>query len=245
MTGKQQNSGGIMKGWLALKRGAIYTTGTILATVALLTIAALTPRQWGKLPVREDCRYTVYVSGDAMHTNLIIPVKNEIFDWHQHLNLQQIGARPAHRYGYLQFGWGDRIFYVETPSWDQLSIRSALRALFLQNPAAMFMKGHVDVPKFPNEELKCVRLGAADYLALMQFVEASFQRDAQGRTLLLKGEAEAGFYAATGKYSLLRTCNSWVADGLRTAHVNTPVWGGLAPAVMRQVKNGCDCQTLP
>lgn len=243
MTGEQQNSGGIMKGWRSLKRKAIYTTATIAATVALLTIAALTPRQWGRLPVSGDCRFTVYVSGGAMHTNLIIPIKNEIFDWHQHLPLQQVGISPGERYRYLQFGWGDQIFYVETPSWDQLSIPSALRALFLQNPAAMFMKAHTDVPRFPDEELKCVRLGQADYLALMQFIDTSFQKDGQGQPLLIKSEAQGGFYAATGKYSLLRTCNSWTAEGLRAAQVNTPIWGGLAPAVMRQVQNGCDCQS--
>ncbi len=233
-----------MKYPVACKLVGLYLGGGILTIAVLLAIAALTPRKWNTASPSGNCEFPVYVSGGVMHTNLIVPVKTPVFDWGKHLNLEEIGHKPASNYRYLQFGWGDRIFYMETPSWEQMSLTSALRALFLQNPSAMFVKGHHTVPRYPSEELKCIRLGKTDYLSLMKFVDASFQTDARGQKLRLGNgqDGESGFYAAHGSYSMFKTCNSWTAGALRAANVNTPLWGGLAPAVMKQIRNGCACQ---
>ena len=217
--------------------------GTIAASV-LLTIAAFTPRKWGGNSTSEaDCNFTVYVTGDHFHTNLIVPVKTSVFDWSNRVELDSL-RRDATKAEYLQFGWGDRVFYAETPSWEKMDLLSAARSLFYwQNPSAVFVKTHPTLPQPAHEETKCIRLSQADYLALSQFLQASFQHDGQGRSIPIRQDqdGQSAFFAATGHYSILKTCNSWTADGLRAANVNTPVWGGLAPAVMRQVGNGCGC----
>lgn len=226
-----------------LQRVGFYGMCVGLGTLALLTIAALTPRQWHVSPQQADCKFRVYVSGDLMHTNFFVPVRTEAFDWSQHLDLAAIGKQVPADYRYLQFGWGDRIFYVETPSWEHVSFPSAVRSLVLQNPAALFVKGHMTLPHSPNEALKCVSLSEGNYVKLMHFLKASFQTDQQGNVQRISSgqDGDSSFYNATGYYSILRTCNSWTADGLRTADVNTPVWGGLAPAVLHQLKDTCGC----
>ena len=225
------------------KRVGFYGLCGTLTAIALLTVAALTPRQWHASPQPADCRFSVYVSGGAMHTNFFVPVRNEAFDWSQHLDLAALGKQASTNYRYLQFGWGDRIFYLETPSWDKINILSALRSLLLQNPAALFVKGHPSVPQYSNETLRCISLSKGNYLKLMHFIKASFQTN-QGKPLRIGTgqDGDSSFYAATGRYSSLKTCNSWIAEGLRTADVNTPLWGGLAPAVMRQLNNTCECK---
>lgn len=220
--------------------------GTIAtsALLMLLTIAAFTPRKWGGNATPEaDCNFTVYVTGDHFHTNLIVPVKTAVFDWSNRVELGALRGEVIQAQ-YLQFGWGDRIFYAETPSWEKMDLLSAARSLFYwQNAAALFVKAHATLPQPAHEQTQCIRLSQADYLALTQFLQASFQRDGQGRSIPIRKDqnGQSGFFAATGHYSLLKTCNSWTADGLRAANVNTPVWGGLAPAVLRQVGNGCGC----
>jgi uncharacterized protein (TIGR02117 family) len=228
---------------VVLRRVGLYVSGSILTVLVVLAIAAITPRKWGSLPPQGDCGLKIYVSGDVMHTNLIVPVSSTAFDWRKHLDLDNVGNRSARDYRYLQFGWGDRIFYMETPSWAEMNYVSALRALLLQNPSAIFVKGHPTVPHYPSEKLKCLSLSHSDYLALMKYIEASFQADAQGEKLRLGSgqDGESGFYAANGKYSMFRTCNSWTADALRAANVNTPLWGGLAPAVMFHLRDDCQC----
>jgi uncharacterized protein (TIGR02117 family) len=238
-----ESFGALMNVKAILRRVVWFLVISILGVLVLVAIAVLTPRKWGTLPPSGNCNFKVYISGGVMHTNLIVPVQTPVYDWRKHLDLEQVGTSSAASYRYLQFGWGDRIFYMETPSWGKMNYASALRALVLQNPSAMFVKGHETVPRYPSEELKCLRLGERDYLALMQFIAASFQADAQGREIWLGSgqDRESGFYAATGNYSMFKTCNSWTADGLRSANVNTPVWGGLAPAVMYHLRNGCQC----
>lgn len=227
--------------WRRAGQIGLYGLCSIAGTFILLAIAALTPRQW--LPAQpSDCKFKIYVSGDMMHTNLFVPVRNDAYDWNQHLNLAALGKSPPATYRYLQFGWGDRIFYVETPSWDKISISSALRSLLLQNSAALFVKGHPSVPHYPNETLRCISLDQAHYLKLMHFLKASFQTNHQGQERISSGQdGDSSFYAATGHYSMFKTCNSWTAEGLRSAGVNTPLWGGLAPAVMHQLKDSCGC----
>jgi hypothetical protein len=80
-----------------------------------------------------------------------------------------------------------------------------------------------------------------DYLQLMEFIQDSFQIDANGKEIRIGNghNPHAGFYAAKGSYSLLRNCNSWTAEGLRKADVNTPFWDGLSSGIMLHLRSGC------
>jgi uncharacterized protein (TIGR02117 family) len=225
-----------------LRRLGRYAAIALLATISIGVVTSLVPRQWGKPVSGEDCRYTVYITGGTMHTNLIVPLQTDAYNWREALDVQAIGGNPT-TFQYLQFGWGDRAWYVETSSWSEINFLSGLRALFLQNPAALFVMGQAQVPRYPSETLKCMRLGQADYQALMQFINRSFQtRNSKKQLITLSRDRAGAFYEATGKYSLLYTCNAWTADALNAANVNTPIWGSFAPAVMNQIRNGCECE---
>ncbi|MGI0486032.1 TIGR02117 family protein [Pantanalinema rosaneae CENA516] len=225
------------------KRWGSYLGLGCLGLIAVLTIAAITPRQW-QIPPSHDCRFTIYITSDGMHTNFFVPVRTAIYDWSQQLDLEAIGNDAATNYRYLQFGWGDRLFYMQTPSWQEVRLTNALRALFYwRNAAAIFVKGHATAPQVGHEQVTCLHLSATNYLALMQFLQATFQTDAQGQVDRLGSgqDQQSSFYAATGFYSILYTCNSWTAEGLRAANINTPLWGGLAPPIMWHLRNGCEC----
>ncbi len=217
----------------------------IAGLAGLLAIATVIPRRW-TFPQPYACELPVYVASDGFHTNFFIPVETPVFNWRTVFDLDTIAQRSSQSYEYLQFGWGDRKFYIETPSWEQVRPTNALRALFYwRNPSALFIKGHPQLPHAGNEQLQCVKLDRADYLALMTFLQGTFQGSSSRPQRLASGQDGAsGFFAANGNYSVLMTCNSWTANGLRAANVNTPLWAGLAPPIMRQLRNGCDC-TVP
>jgi len=225
------------------RKAIAYSVLTITGVVALLAIAALTPRKW-KFPNNYACEFTLYISSDGFHTNFFVPVETAVFNWRTTLNLDELANQPGQGYQYLQFGWGDRIFYIETPSWDRVELTNALRALFYwNNSSALFVKGHPNLPEVPNEQMKCLKLDKTDYLALMQFIEGSFEIGDRGQKQRIASgqDQQSSFYAANGYYSILNTCNSWTANGLRAANVNTPLWGGLAQPVMFHLRNGCQC----
>ena len=229
----------------ALKSFARYGALTMLGIAIGLAIGYFTPRQWfptacGNQPIQ------IYVAGEAAHVNLMVPVKTAVYDWGEFLDLAKLGRQPA-TYRYLKVGWGDRAFYMNTPTWGNFQLTNALRALFApNNAAALYVQGYGDVPLEPGVEVKCVRLSEANYRQLVAFLQASFQQTAgqphPPQRLQDGYEATSSFYAATGHYSILRTCNSWAAEGLESAKVNTPLWSGLASAVMRQLPPSCNCK---
>ncbi|MEG4289706.1 DUF2459 domain-containing protein [Microcoleus sp. C2C3] len=53
------------------------------------------------------------MSNQGIHTEIIVPVKNEYFDGNQYLLLTEIGRDATSDYKYLSFGWGDRAFIEE------------------------------------------------------------------------------------------------------------------------------------
>lgn len=128
---------------------------------------------------------------------------------------------------------------MSTPSVADIKLSTTLKALFLPTPAVMSVKGYNLIPDYL--QVKCTKINQTDYLQLMQFIQASFKLDAKGKNIRLgNGHSHnAGFYAANGSYSILRSCNNWTAAGLRQADVNTPLWDGIPLAIMWHLRSNC------
>jgi uncharacterized protein (TIGR02117 family) len=210
----------------------------ILSLGIVLLLGCLTPTKW-YYRAQSDCTYPVYISSvQNFHVEIVVPVANDVFDWRSHLTLSKIGPH-ADNYRYLSFGWGDRKFFMNA-SFDPITI---FDTLFLPGPTVMHVWGHPDLKELSSHglEVKQINLNRKNYLALMKFIDAGFQHDAQHKVRYLRQGLyrESGFYDAVGSYSILRTCNTWTAEALRKADVNTPVWPALAQPVMYQLKSNC------
>ncbi|WP_017653004.1 DUF2459 domain-containing protein [Fortiea contorta] len=210
----------------------------VLSSLALLAVGALMPRKWSSY-LKNNCDLEVCVADRGIHSDIIVATKTPIFDWHKYISVQAIGTDAANDYKYLSFGWGDRDFYMLTPSLAEMKFSTTFKALFLPTPSVMHVQGYQLRPDYFH--IKCIRVNQADYLKLMQFIQASFQLDTKGDKIRLGNghSTNAGFYQAMGSYSLLRNCNSWTAEGLRTADINTPVWDGLSLGIMLHLKSNC------
>jgi uncharacterized protein (TIGR02117 family) len=222
--------------WLKLCRAG--ATG-IVAIVILLVIGYFTPRKWAYTP-KTGCDYRVCVANVGIHTNIVVPVRNAIFDWRPLLELRELKGKRAKSFQYLSFGWGDRLFYMQTPTPADLKLTNALDALFTPGPSVMYVEGYAQRPR--GVELKCVPVTRQDYLQLMTFIQTSFQTNSQHQATLAGAgyNANASFYEAYGTYSIFRTCNAWTAEALRAADLNTPLWDASSSAVMYHLKNGCN-----
>lgn len=210
----------------------------LLSLGIVLWLGCLTPTKW-YYRTQADCTYPVYISSvQNFHVEIVVPVANDVFDWRSHLTFSQIGPN-ADNYRYLSFGWGDRNFFMNA-SFDPITI---FDTLFLPGPTVMHVWGHPDLKELSSYglEVKQIRLNRKNYLMLMKFIDAGFQHDAQHQVRYLRRGLyrESGFYDAVGSYSILRTCNTWTAEALRKADVNTPVWPALAQPVMYQLKSNC------
>ena len=230
---------------MKLKRCLLLTTRFfvtgILAAVVTLTVGYLTPRQWSQVSP-QSCNVTIYVAGNNFHTNIIVPVRTPEFDWSNQLNLAEIGHQGKNNYYFLSFGWGDRVFYLNTPTLKDVKVLTTLRALLLPTETVVHVQGHLTVPSSSSQyRVKALRISRQGYLNLSQFLISSLARDSEGEPILIQQSHRysGSFYEANGSYSIFKTCNDWIAIGLRAAEVNTPIWSGLAGAVFKHLRAGC------
>jgi uncharacterized protein (TIGR02117 family) len=224
------SSGGLRLGYrrperLGKRRLALTALGAgLLATACLGPVRELDPPRSG------EATTTVYVVGHGWHSGIVIrrdQIPTEA--WPEHLRFP-----PA---PFLEVGWGDRAFYQSPDA----GIGRALRAAFASGGSVLHVAGLGRSPAelFTRAEIVTVELSGRDVEALARFVSRAYARDASGDPIDLGPGLHLGsrFYAATGRYSLLYTCNSWIAEALRAGGCPiTPAWALTAGNLLFQAK---------
>jgi len=216
-----------------------YFVGSILGIISLFLISAFIPRKWDNYS-KQACDYQICIVNTGIHSNILIPTQNNAYNWQNHLPIDKIGIDAVDDYKYLSFGWGDKDFYMTISSISDFNFYTVFKAVFLPTSSVMYVRGYQSLPK--NIEVKCIYTNKANYLRLSNFIEASFKLDRNNRKIRIGNgyTSTAGFYAAKGNYSILRTCNAWTGDALRKADINTPLWDSLSFAIMLHLRSGCE-----
>lgn len=177
----------------------------------LLSLLGTNPRQVECM--RKD---EIYVTSNGIHLNIIIPV--HLLD-----ESRLTGWRVEEGVKYLGFGWGDKGFYLETPTWSDLRANVAFKALFLNTESAVHV---VRYQRFADHWL-AIPLCDAQLDNLLAYIYRTFEEDHLGRVIEIKGAGYTKadrFYEARGTYTFLKTCNNWVNTALKEAEVKTSVW---------------------
>jgi uncharacterized protein (TIGR02117 family) len=179
---------------------------------------------------------TVYIRSNGVHTDLVVPIADTVKDWRTFMSAQFF-RRPDTSHTHMAFGWGDRGFYLEVPTWAELTVGAGLRAMSGQGPAAI----HVTMLPTPSESpsMRALRVTRAQYAALVAHITVTFVVDAQGRAMPIASpwqEEHDALFAAKGSYSPLRTCNEWTREGLAAAALPTARWAAFPFAVFRTVE---------
>ena len=221
-----------------MKNSNFYYCFIPISIFSALLIGALLPQKSQRSPA--SCDVKICVINFGFHSEIVVPVQNPMFDWRKHLSLNQIGADKNADYNYLAFGWGETEFYMNPPREMDAKIAAGIKALFLPNSSAIRVEGYKNLPQ--NYEIECFGVSKTGYLNLNKFIKDTFQLDRQGEKIRLPYivRKNVSYYEAKGTYSILRNCNSWTAEALRKADVNTPMWAGLSPAIMLHLDNSCD-----
>jgi uncharacterized protein (TIGR02117 family) len=138
---------------------------------------------------------------------------------------------------YLEIGWGDRDYFPATEE----SVGLALRAAFWSRGSVLHVVGFKTSVRdyFPDGEIIELALSPEAFRRLSEFVSASFSRGnssipAQSQPGLVP---YARFYPAAGRFSILNTCNTWIAEALKSAGLDiTPSYVITAASLVRQVR---------
>lgn len=70
---------------------------------------------------------TIAVISNGVHTDIAVPAKNDIEDWTKLFPYSDVRNADS-SYTYASFGWGDKGFYIETPTWADLKASTAVKA---------------------------------------------------------------------------------------------------------------------
>ena len=216
---------------------ALRLMGKVMATLQLAAFAFVLAGIGGSLiPVNGDWEepaegLTIYVYDNGIHTGLILPASNAEADFTDLVRPEHLGD-PARARDHLLFGWGDRVFYLETPTWADLRVQTAVAAI-IGSEASLVHVDHVARPA-PADNVRPIRVTPGEYRRIASGIRDQFALDAQGRSQPLSGYGASDvFYEANGRYSAIRTCNEWTGRILRDAGVRVGAWTPFNFGVMR------------
>jgi len=167
----------------------------------------------------------IYLLTNGVHTDIVVPVKNQQYDWSKMVPFENTLSKSTD-FRYLSVGWGDKGFYLDTPTWADLKFSTAFKAAFWLSESAM----HCTFYNQMTEGKDCVKIPitAQQYEHLVYYINAKFDHDKNGNLQLIKTDAVYGnndaFYDAQGRYSFLDTCNTWANNGLKAAGQKAALW---------------------
>lgn len=167
----------------------------------------------------------VYIYTNGVHTDIVMPVKNDLQDWSAKLPFNNVRSKKTD-YNYVGIGWGDKGFYLDTPTWADLKFSTAFKAAFWLSESAMHCTYYREMKE--GEDCKKIMISRNQYQKLVQFVENKFDQNQSGKFILIPTNAVYGdndaFYDAKGTYSFLYTCNTWANDALKAAEQKAAFW---------------------
>lgn len=129
---------------------------------------------------------------------------------------------PAARW--LVIGWGAEEFYTQTPTYTDLSLPAIFSGITGDKSVL-----RVDIAGELNTDLDArrVRMTESQYAALLESIWTTLALGADGlpQRLDVAGYTQTdGFFAATGRFNIFRTCNVWIGERLRAAGLRFGIW---------------------
>lgn len=167
----------------------------------------------------------IYIYTNGVHTDIVMPVKNDIQDWSAKIPFSDTKSKKTD-YHFIGIGWGDKGFYLDTPTWADLKFSTAFKAAFWLSESAMHCSYYQKMTE--AEDCKKIMISRNQYKKLVNFVDAKFDKDSNGSYQFIPTKAVYGdndaFYDAEGKYSFLNTCNTWANNALKASGQKAAFW---------------------
>ncbi len=161
----------------------------------------------------------ILIEDNGVHTGLVLPVRTAGIDWSEDFPAGDISDPRYARFGWIAVGWGDRAFYVETPTWADVNPLTVLRAATGSARTVLHVE-HVPEPPVAADT-RAVVISEDQYRRLAAYIRAT--RGPGGKVASGYGANDV-FYDGRGRYSAIRTCNEWTGDALRSSGVRVGAW---------------------
>lgn len=203
-----------------LKKTIIVLLYSLLTIVVFFSLYILCALVLSRIEVAEsvcdeqiiDC----YILTNGVHTDLVLPLTHSLKDWTQVISSSDTKFK-GNQHQWVAFGWGDKGFYLATPTWADLTLKTALKAGFGLSTTAMHTTFYEKIT-LSNSCVK-IKLCESQYIKLVTYIERSFvlkNKKACCVATDVRYTYDDAFYEANGTYNLFKTCNTWANSGLKT-----------------------------
>ncbi|MES2691011.1 MAG: TIGR02117 family protein [Bacteroidota bacterium] len=167
----------------------------------------------------------VFILTNGVHTDIMVPVHTPVIDWSREIRFSNTRRKDTLAQ-WVAFGWGDKGFYLETPTWADLTFSTAFKAMFGLSHSAIHATFHDQLKE--DERTRALYLSETQYKKLVGYIQESLQLDGQKMPVYINTSANYGnddaFYEGTGSYSLFHTCNTWANNGLKACGQKACFW---------------------
>ena len=188
----------------------------------------------GKL--QQNAKVHIYLMKSGVHTDFVFPVCNEVHDWRTEFPISNTDFKDSSSQ-LISVGWGDQTFYMNTPTWADLTLKTALTTPFGLGPSAIHATYYRQL--LDDRPIIGLKISKKQYQKLVKYVQQTLVYQ-HNQTLLIRPKLKGvvtgndAYYRAKGRYSLFFTCNSWINAGLKVADQKASLWTAFASGIFYQ-----------
>ncbi|AWY19173.1 DUF2459 domain-containing protein [Moraxella bovis] len=135
---------------------------------------------------------------------------------------------------WVSIGWGDRDFYLNTPTWADLQADTAFNALFGLSTSVLHVSFEPDKTVQTCQKCRKITLTPHQYQGIIAHIRATLPAERPFAISNARYWHNDAFYPAVGSYNAFYTCNSWVNHGFQKADVKTALWTVLDIGVIKE-----------
>tara|TARA_R110002049_G_scaffold277470_2_gene455963 strand:- start:19 stop:666 length:648 start_codon:yes stop_codon:yes gene_type:complete len=164
----------------------------------------------------ENSEKLIYLNTNGVHLDIVIPIENVD-------SLLLSGIKHNRNEKYLSFGWGDENFYINTPTWGDLTFSNAFKAMFWKSSTLM----HVTRYNRKRSDWIEIKINESELQKLNSYLFNTFETNENGMKIILENKGYSSiddFYKSKGSYSCFKTCNSWVNIGFKESGLKSCLW---------------------
>jgi uncharacterized protein (TIGR02117 family) len=176
----------------------------------------------------------VFIVSNGVHADICLPLaENNV--WSAYFDLKTfktLKSQPK----FISFGWGDKGFYLETPTWADLTVETAVNAAFFPSETAIHVSYLEKRPALSG--LVKSFIVSKKTLKKMQDYIASYIKLKGSNSVLIDccryPNVHDNFYESNESYHIFRTCNVWTNQVLKEAGVKTSLWTPFDSGILYQ-----------
>jgi len=211
--------------------------GLVLFLILYLAAAFLLPKITINAEEGAKNEVEIYIITNGVHTDIVVPARNSQMDWTKKVLYKNTVSQDTNR-KYLGMGWGDKGFYLETPTWAELKFSVGFKAATGLGSTAIHATYYSQMTE--SETCKKIVISKEQYTRLVTYISNSFQITKSNDFVNVVTDARYGkndaFYEATGSYSIFKTCNTWANKALKVSGQKCCFWTSLDKGIFSKYK---------